>query len=341
MRLSLLDYVPLFEGRTPNDALKHSIKLAQYAEKLGYLRYWVAEHHQVYSVVSSALEIIMMSILEHTQHIRVGSGGVMLPHYSPYKVAELFKIMEARHPHRIDMAIGRSPSFKNVNEALNENKNEKLPFNTQITDLLKYFNNDTSQDHRFKSLLATPMVTSFPQLYILGMSIRSAKLAAQRGLPFVIARMGQSETDLHEAISTYRKYFKAYHGEINNAKPYVILATFVVTASNLSRVKQLLHALQLWLMRINYLNQPKSYPSIETAQNKHYSQRELEKLEKMKSKIIYGMPNDVAEQLTLLHQQFKVDEILILPHVFGEDARMELIELIANELITSCSRDEF
>ena len=78
--------------------------------------------------------------------------------------------------------------------------------------------------------------------------------------------MGQSETDLHEAISTYRKYFKAYHGEINNAKPYVILATFVVTAPNLSRVKQLLHALQLWLMRINYLNQPKSYPSIETAE---------------------------------------------------------------------------
>ena len=102
------------------------------------------------------------------------------------------------------MAIGRSPSFKNVNAALNENKNEKLPFNTQITDLLKYFNNDTTQDHRFKSLLATPMVTSFPQLYILGMSNRSAKLAAQRGLPFVIARMGQSETDLHEAISTYR-----------------------------------------------------------------------------------------------------------------------------------------
>lgn len=88
----------MFEGRTPNDALKHSIKLAQHAEKLGYLRYWVAEHHQVYSVVSSAPEIIMMSILEHTQHIRVGSGGVMLPHYSPYKVAEQFKIMEARHP---------------------------------------------------------------------------------------------------------------------------------------------------------------------------------------------------------------------------------------------------
>lgn len=124
MRLSLLDYVPLFEGRTPNDALKHSIKLAQHAEKLGYLRYWVAEHHQVYSVVSSAPEIIMMSILEHTQHIRVGSGGVMLPHYSPYKVAEQFKIMAARHPQRIDMAIGRSPSFKNVNAALNENKNE-------------------------------------------------------------------------------------------------------------------------------------------------------------------------------------------------------------------------
>ena len=97
MRLSLLDYVRCSKG-VANDALKHSIELAQHAEKLGYLRYWVAEHHQVYSVVSSAPEIIMMSILEHTQHIRVGSEGVMLPHYSPYKVAEQFKIMEARHP---------------------------------------------------------------------------------------------------------------------------------------------------------------------------------------------------------------------------------------------------
>ena len=125
MKLSILDYVPLFEGDTPQEALNHSIELAQLSEKLGYARYWVAEHHQVPSVVSSAPEIVMAMLLEHTHSIHIGSGGVMLPHYSAYKVAEQFKIMEVKHPGRIDMGIGRSPSFKNVNEALNEFKTQK------------------------------------------------------------------------------------------------------------------------------------------------------------------------------------------------------------------------
>lgn len=120
MKLSILDYVPIFEGRNAYDAFNHSITLAQTAEQLGYTRYWVAEHHNVFSVASSAPEIVMMMLLEQTQTIKIGSGGVMLPHYSAYKVAEQFRIMEARHPNRVDMGLGRSPSFKQVNEALNE-----------------------------------------------------------------------------------------------------------------------------------------------------------------------------------------------------------------------------
>ena len=111
MKLSILDYVPIFENRNASDALNHSIELAQLAEQLGYERYWVAEHHQVLSVASSAPEMIMMSLLEQTNHIRIGSGGIMMPHYSPYKVAEQFKIMEARHPKRVDLALGRSKSY--------------------------------------------------------------------------------------------------------------------------------------------------------------------------------------------------------------------------------------
>ena len=122
MKLSILDYVPIFEGRSAHEAFQHSVELAQRAEQLGYVRYWVAEHHQVRSVASSAPEMVMMTLLEQTSNIKIGSGGVMLPHYSPYKVAEQFKMMEARHPHRVDMAIGRSPSFNNVNAALYQNK---------------------------------------------------------------------------------------------------------------------------------------------------------------------------------------------------------------------------
>ena len=392
MKLSILDYVPIFEGRSAHEAFQHSVELAQRAEQLGYVRYWVAEHHQVRSVASSAPEMVMMTLLEQTSNIKIGSGGVMLPHYSPYKVAEQFKMMEARHPHRVDMAIGRSPSFNNVNAALNENKERKLDFDTQLDDLNKYFNDDIDKAHRFKTLLATPLIPTKPEMYILGMSERSAKLAGKRGLPFVIAKMGQSSSAIEEVINVYKNEFARWHGrywkssddDVNDAfgrtshgsseedfagdlhrgvndysvehmheaseedsrghvheafkelsggvKPYVILATFVVTGDNEVEVEELLSALKLWLLRINYLDQPQFYPSIETAKNRVYSEREKEKLKQNKRRIIYGSPREVSRQLKDIKTLFGVDELMILPNVYGEDARFELIELLAREL---------
>lgn len=392
MKLSILDYVPIFEGRSAHEAFQHSVELAQRAEQLGYVRYWVAEHHQVRSVASSAPEMVMMTLLEQTSNIKIGSGGVMLPHYSPYKVAEQFKMMEARHPHRVDMAIGRSPSFNNVNAALNENKERKLDFDTQLDDLNKYFNDDIDKAHRFKTLLATPLIPTKPEMYILGMSERSAKLAGKRGLPFVIAKMGQSSSAIEEVINVYKNEFARWHGrywkssddDVNDAfgrtshgsseedfagdlhrgvndysgehmheaseedsrghvheafkelsggvKPYVILATFVVTGDNEVEVEELLSALQLWLLRIYYLDQPQFYPSIETAKNRVYSEREKEKLKQNKRRIIYGSPREVSRQLKDIKTLFGVDELMILPNVYGEDARFELIELLAREL---------
>lgn len=327
MKLSILDYVPLFEGDTPQEALNHSIELAQLSEKLGYARYWVAEHHQVPSVVSSAPEIVMAMLLEHTHSIHIGSGGVMLPHYSAYKVAEQFKIMEVKHPGRIDMGIGRSPSFKNVNEALNEFKTQKPELSQQVDDLDKYFTNDTIHSHRFKTLEATPYTEHSPEMFILGMSEQSAELAAKKGLPFVIAHMGQSHANLTHVIRHYKSRFTEYHGHSHS--PYIILATFVVTAENELTIKQLLDALNVWLIRINYLKQPKVYPSIETAQQRHYSERDREKIEKNKRRIISGLPHEVAQQLIQLQNEFEVDEIMILPNVYGHTHRTKLIELIA------------
>lgn len=332
MKLSLLDYVPIFEGRSAQEAFNHSVELAQTAEQLGYERYWVAEHHHVPSVASSAPEMVMMMLLEQTSSIRIGSGGVMLPHYSAYKVAEQFKIMEARHPHRIDMAIGRSPSFKNVNEALNEFKTQQADLDQQIDDLNKYFTDDTQSPHRFMSLTATPFIQSAPLMYVLGMSERSAELAAQKGLPFVVARMGQAPTQLNKVIQHYRRRFEDYHPSNAAQQPYVIMATFVVTADHEEMVDNLLDALHLWLLRINYLKQPQNYPSIETAQQRRYSPRELEKITKDKKRIISGLPDDVAQQLSTLHKDYDVDEIMILPHVFGEENRLNLIKLVANAI---------
>lgn len=338
MKISILDYVPLFENRTSHEALNHSVQLAQEAEILGFERYWIAEHHKVQSVVSSAPEIIMMSLLEQTHQIRIGSGGIMLPHYSPYKVAEQFKIMEARHPNRIELGIGRSPSFKNVNEALNENKIESLDYETQINDLEKYFKNDTVQPHRFQSLTAMPQVETYPQRFILGMSKKSAELAAKIGLPFVIAQTGQDAKDIKTIVQYYKDTFKQFHTNQDNIKPYVIMSTFVVTANSEEKVSQLLSALDLWLSRIHYLNQPPYYPSINTALKKNWTEREIKIRDKNRDRIISGTPQQVASKLEQMKTFYELDEMMVLPHVYGEENRVNLLHLVANELILDSSK---
>ena len=142
----------------------------------------VAEHHNVFSVASSAPEIVMMMLLEQTQTIKIGSGGVMLPHYSAYKVAEQFRIMEARHPNRVDMGLGRSPSFKQVNEALNEFKSTKPNLDNQIEDFTTLlFSNKYEAPHRFTCLSKQHLKLILPQMFILGMSERSAELLLKKG----------------------------------------------------------------------------------------------------------------------------------------------------------------
>lgn len=327
MKLSILDYVPIFQDCNATDAFNHAIELAQLAEQLNYERYWVAEHHQVYSVASSAPEMVMMSLLEQTQSIQIGSGGVMLGHYSPYKVAEQFKIMEARHPRRVNIGTGHSPSFKNVNEALNEYKEQRFDYETQIDDLMQYFNDDTEQ-HRFKSIAVTPIVETKPSMFILGMSKNSAFLAAKKGLPLVVALMGQSSTQITNIVAHYRQQFKILHP---NRQSYVILSTFVVTADTQEEIINLEEALHFWLLRINYIDQPQFYASPQFIKDRQLSERERDKMIQNKKRVISGSPSVVYTQLQHIQEQYGADEIMIQPHVYGASARKNLISLIANE----------
>ncbi|MBF7020504.1 LLM class flavin-dependent oxidoreductase [Staphylococcus sp. 18_1_E_LY] len=325
MKLSILDYVPIFENRNATDALNHTVKLAQLAEKYHFKRYWVAEHHQVYSVASSAPEMIMMSLLENTTSINIGSGGIMLPHYSAYKVAEQFKILEARHTDRVDLGIGRSPSFNNVNKALNEGKNEQINYETQLADLSTYFNDDKSSHNRFQQLLATPLIDSQPNMFLLSTSEASAKIAASKGLPLVIALMGQSQNKIDTMIETYRHTFLANH---TDKQPYIIVATFVISADDEPKISALTKAFHLWLLRINYLEQPQFYPSPQFVEERGFSTREQEKIAKNEQRVVSGTISEVHRQLMHIQRYYDTDEIMVLPHVYGEKHRERLITLL-------------
>src|SRR5271167_1225286 len=190
MRLSLLDQSPISEGSTGADALHNSLDLARLAEDLGFARYWVAEHHGTPMLACASPEVMIAAIGSITRQIRIGSGGVMLPHYSPLKVAENFSILSALFPGRVDLGIGRAPGTDHSTAyALQRDRRQAAPddFPEQLGELLGYLENQMPPAHPFARLAALPGRPCVPDVWLLGSSAQSAVWAADNGLPYVFA----------------------------------------------------------------------------------------------------------------------------------------------------------
>ena len=206
--LNILDYALIDEGTNANEALKHTTELAQLADNLGYKRYLVPEQHQALSIASSVPEMLMMHLATSTTNIRIGAAGVMLPHYSPYKIAETFRTLEAVHPGRIDLGIGNSSGGRLVNHALNVEKDERLTYEQQVIDIQKYLTDDSDSEHRFHQLVATPVTDTLPEIWMLGSGGKSTKIATEQGTAYTYAHFFKPSEVGKEIISTYRKNFK-------------------------------------------------------------------------------------------------------------------------------------
>lgn len=325
--LNILDYSPIDEGAAAGDALWQTTELAQLAEQLGYGRFWVAEHHQVFSVAGSSPEMLMMHLATSTKKIRVGSGGVMLPHYSSYKVAENFRLMEALHPGRIDLGIGRSRSYRLVNRALNESKGIPVSYEQQIKDLQKYFTDGTDQDHRFKGLRATPVSATAPEMWILGTGEGSAKVAAEAGAGYAYAHFAKPSAEGAKAVASYRQQFQpsALLGE-----PKVIIAVFTVVAETEEQAERLAKAFDLWLLFVESDTPPPYYPSIETAEKRGFSAHEKEKVARNRKRMLIGTAQQVKEEIEEIAEHYETEEITIIPNVAGAENRMNGIRLLAD-----------
>ncbi|OLO39252.1 luciferase family oxidoreductase [Alkalihalophilus pseudofirmus] len=331
MKLSILDQSPLSSGKTAAQALQASMKLAQVGERLGYSRYWIAEHHDFSGLSCSAPEVMLGYIGANTKKIRIGAGAVLLPHYKPYKVAEVFNMLATLFPGRIDLGIGRAPGGSaEVTMALSDNYLQKVyQLPDAFKELLHFLKDDFPSDHMYSKISATPLPTGSPQPWVLGTSAKSAKLAADNGTAYAFGHF-MSDKDGPQIMKSYIESFKS---SSNLLKPMSIVAVSVICSETTEKAEQLALSGLLWKIQLAKGEGKKGVPSVEEAESYSYNQSELKMFEDMKSKMVIGNPKEVREQLTDLQKKYQANEMMVVTITHSYDDRMESYELIANECL--------
>jgi len=239
MKWSVLDQSTAAEGSTQDAAIRESIALARLCDTLGYHRYWVSEHHNSASIVGTAPEILMAAVAATTQRIRVGSAGVMLPHYSALKVAEQFRVLEAIAPGRIDLGVGRAPGSDQLTaRALNPYSNAADEFPQQVLELQSWLSGTPlPDDHPFRKVAAHPQGPTSPELWILGSSDYGAQLAAFFGLPYAFAYFFSDGRGVEEALALYRSH---YRPSARYPHPIATICVWALAADSQAEAQRLL-----------------------------------------------------------------------------------------------------
>jgi luciferase family oxidoreductase group 1 len=326
--LSILDQSTIAAGRGPDEAIRESLALARLAEDCGYARYWVAEHHNTASNAGSAPEILIAAIAATTRRIRVGSAGIMLPHYSSLKVAEQFRVLEAIAPGRIDCGLGRAPgSDGRTAYALNPDAARAADrFPQAVVELLGWLGEGLPENHPFSMITANPVVPTRPEVWILGSSDFGAQLAAYLGLPFGFAWFITDGEGAAEAMALYRQGFRAEAGRL--PAPHGCATVVALTAATEAEAWRLFRSRELWrLGRDRGVYAP--LPSVETAENHAYSPAELARLDRIRARAIVGDPEQVAARLRQIAATLPAEEIAVLTPCHDPEARRESYRLLA------------
>ncbi|WP_210135420.1 LLM class flavin-dependent oxidoreductase [Staphylococcus sp. GDX8P80P] len=329
MDFNILDYAMIDEGKDATQALQDTTRLAKRADELGYKRFWLTEHHDVPAFASGSPELLMMHLLGETKRIKLGSGGVMLPHYSPFKVAENFKMLEALHPGRVDLGIGNNPGTAVVKRAMDEDKRDYLDYAQSIEDIRHYLT-QAPEAQRVGQVISQPQLSRHPDMWLLSASQRSAKLAATQGMGYTLGTFllpNQDKIDAAKAsVETYREHFQP---TALNMSPIVMLTTFVIVTDTEEEAQDLLHALDVWLLGKQQFAEFDRFPSIETARQYKLSDRDKRVITQHRSRILAGTIAQVKPRLDAMIQEFKADEVLVVPLLPGIDQRCRTIERIA------------
>lgn len=321
--LSVLDLVPIGEGQTARESLQHSVELARTAERLGYRRVWFAEHHNMRSIACTAPDILIAHIAAHTETIRVGAGGIMLPNHAPLRVAEIFHTLHALHPGRIDLGIGRAPGTDPIASAalrpFDANK-----FAAQLTELIWLSRGTMPPDHPFRKITVVPDDVPLPPIWLLGSSGAGARFAAELGVGYSFASHF-SATPPQAAIQAYRSNFQPSQ---EFPKPHVILGVAVICAESEEHADYLASSMRLrWLQMATGIEG--RLPSPETASRYEYSPEERAMIADRDALLIKGTPQAVVARLKALQAALEIDEFMTMTMVHDPVERRRSYELLA------------
>ncbi len=325
--LSVLDLSPVSAGSPSAQALRNSLDLARLADRLGYLRYWVAEHHNLPAIASCAPEIMIGQIAAVTTRIRVGSGGVMLPNHAPLMVAERFKVLEALYPGRIDLGLGRAPGTDPATSYMLRRRqgiSEEDDFLERFNELMLLETRAFPAGHPFHNVRAMPADVPLPPIYLLGSSDYSAQLAGQIGAAFAFAHHF-ANFDAAEAMRLYRDNFRPSPA---HEKPYAILATHVVCADSDQEAERLAMTVDLNIVRRargEYL--PLASP--EDAAAYDYAPVDKTRIAQNRTRLSVGAPATVKTRLDPLIAATQADELMVTTMIFSHEARKHSYELLA------------
>lgn len=326
MKLSILDLCPILSGQTSTQSFEHTTQLAKFADELGYLRYWMAEHHNMAGIGSSAPEVLIAHVASHTKKIRVGSGGIMLPNHATLHMAEVFRTLEALYPGRIDFGIGRAPgSGTKASHALRSVKGLSADdFPDQLTYLMNWMNDESNP--LYAGVEAIPVKTKMPEVWILGSSDFGAMLAGDRGLPYAFAQHF-SHLPALEMIRLYREYFRPSKWL---SKPHAMLGVHIICAETDEEAYEL--ALSSDLSFSIFVSSGKSIPlpSVEEAKAYPYTAEDWKQVRAGSMPKFIGSPETIKRLLNPFVKSGIVDELMILSMIYDQDKRKKSYELVQN-----------
>ncbi|MBN8983809.1 MAG: LLM class flavin-dependent oxidoreductase [Rhizobiales bacterium] len=325
--VSILDLSVVTTATPPAQALRNTIDLAQLADRLGYTRYWLAEHHNLPSVASPAPDLMIGQIAAATSRIRVGSGGVMLPNHAPLVIAERFKLLEALFPGRIDLGLGRAPGTDGVTaHALRRRLDgrEGDDFLERLHELTLWETRDFPPNHPYNNVTAMPSDTPLPPIWLLGSSGYSAELSAQVGMGFAFAHHFAT----HDAVDAMRTYRRDYVTTGWRALPYAILAVAAIVAGTDEEAERLASSTDFNRLQ-RERGQYAPLISVEEALAYRYTENDRAIIARNRARLFVGSPSTVVEKLMPLIEATQANEVMVITSVFDHAARRRSYELLA------------